>query len=202
MRHGVPDPLAAVCRVRIEPIVVIIAHELDAGSAAVDGRVVYLQQARPARELAGDVGHVHAVDDGLHDRLAYRPPLVPPQLLDELGAADLHELKALEVRRLGEQNVGHVIGLVAGVGERNDERKQGHLLGDLAGVPRRDRRVGPVGEPDLRARGRGPVLRRGSQKQPGQMRRPERRRPRGVGDQGHQRAIGVANTGLPLPRLP
>ena len=67
-------------------------------------------------------------------RLAQRKALVVPELLDVLGAADADQLQALEVGRVGQQHVGEVVGLVARVGERDDEREARHLRRRRAAV--------------------------------------------------------------------
>ena len=64
-------------------------------------------------------------------RLPEREALVVPELLDVFQAADTDELQALG-RPHREQDVGEMVGLVAGEGEGNDEREARHALSSAA----------------------------------------------------------------------
>ena len=57
--------------------------------------------------------------------------LVVPELLDVLGAADAQHLQAFEVGAVGQQDVGEMVGLVAGVAEGDHKGELRHRLGYL-----------------------------------------------------------------------
>ena len=147
VRHRVPDRLPGVDLRVVEGVVEPVGAQPHPRRAPVDGLVVALQQAGAAGELGRDVGDVARVHHRVHHRLAHRPALPVPELLDELGRADAHELEALQIGRVREQVVGHPVRLVQRVGERDDERKLRHPFRHLAGVERGDRRIRPVVDP-------------------------------------------------------
>ncbi len=88
-----------------------------------------------SRKFGADVGHILGVVHRFDRRLAYRPTLVLPELLGELGAADADELHALEIGRLGQQDVGEMIGFIVGIGEGDDEGELRQAIGHLRRVP-------------------------------------------------------------------
>ncbi len=94
-----------------------------------------------------------------------------------------------------------MIGFVLGIRERDDERELGQPLGYLRCVPRRDRWIRAVADPHVGRRHARPVLGCLLLEQPRQMRRTERRRPRRIGHQRHQRLVGVADVRLPHPAV-
>ena len=85
------------------------------------------------------------------------------------------------------------------VGKGDGEGKLRDAVGNLGRVPGRDRRVGPVADPHLGFALLGPVVGQLFLEQPGQVCRPERRRPWRVRRQRYQRAIGVADVWFRLP---
>ena len=189
---GVPDGLDVVRLGHIEREVIRFALELHLMRAAVDRRVVGLQQAGAARELGADPGEVLRLALRRHRRIAQREALIFPELLDVFGAADAHELQTFEVGAVRQQHVGHVIGLVARIGEADDEREFRHGLAHRLGVPERDHRIGAIDQPDVGRVGMRQVIEILPLHHPGKMRRPERLAPRRIGDQRHQGAVGAA----------
>ena len=119
------------------------------GRAAVDRRVVFLQQAGAAREFGGDIGEITRLALSRHYRLAQGVTLMLPELLDVFRAADAYQLQTFEVGRIRKQDVRHVVGLVARVGHRDHKGKARHGFRQALGIPERDRRIGAVDEPHL-----------------------------------------------------
>ena len=115
-----------------------------------------------------------------------------PKLLDVFGAADPHQLQALEVGAVGQQYVGDMIGFIARQGEANGEREFCHRFADRLGVPERDRRIDAVDQPYVGWRCMREFVEILLLHHPGEMRRPERLAPGRIGDQRHQRAMRAA----------
>jgi hypothetical protein len=201
---GVPDRVHVVRARGVEAEVVALAGERrDAAGAAVDRLVVGLEQAGAARQLGADPGEVARLALRLDRRLAQHHAACGPELLDELGAADLDHLQGFEVGGLGQQQVGEEVGLVHRVGEGHGEGEGGDRLHQAGRVPERDRRVGAVDEPDV---GQGrlghvEVARHLALEHPRQLGGAERLAPRRVADDRHQGAVGVAPGGLGDPVL-
>ena len=204
LRDRVPDLFHRMRPRHVEAEIVtrLVVGEPRAGSAPVDRRVVGFEDADPPGEFGRNFCDVPAIDHRVGDRLAHRPALVLPELLGELGRTDLDQLQALKVGRLGQQDVGHVVGLVPRIGEGDGERELRDPFGDLGRVPRRDRRVGAVVDPHRGLGLLGPAFRRLLLEQPGQMRRPKRGRPGRVGGERHQGLVRVADMRLGRPLVP
>ena len=204
LRDGVPDVLDRVRLGHVEAEIVarLVVGQPRPRGAPVDRGVVAFEDADAPRELGGDPGDVLAVDRRVDDRLAHRPALVLPELLGEFGGADLDELETLQVGRLGQQDVGHVVGLVPRVGEGDRERELGDAFGDLGRVPGRDRRVCAVVDPHRGLGLLGPGVGQLLLEQPRQMRRAERGRPGRVGGERDQRLVGVADMRFGRPIFP
>ncbi len=124
--HGVPDFLNTVRLGRIKGEIPALAAQLNARRAAVDGGVVVLKQAGAARQFRGDPGEIARLALRRAGRVAQGESLIVPELLDIFGAADADQLQAFQVGAVGQQHVGHVVGLVVGIGERHGERKTRH----------------------------------------------------------------------------
>ncbi len=145
----VPDRLDIVHFFGREREVVVLTGKPDAGGAAVDGRIVGLEQTSATRELGRDLGEILGLALRRHRRLAQRKALVVPELLDVLSAADAHQLQAFKIGAVRQQHVGNVVRLVARVGEADDEWKVRHRVADSFGVPERNRRIRSIDKPDV-----------------------------------------------------
>ena len=149
--------------------------------ALVDGAVVRVKKVGATGEFGGDPGEIPGFALRLGGRLAERKALMVPEILDVLGAADADQLQPFEVRAIGQQDVGEMIGLIGRVGEANRERKFRHRIAHRLGVPVREHRIGPVDEPDVRRRWRRQFVETFLLLHPGDLGRAEGARPRGIG---------------------
>ena len=181
--------------------IVSVRLQAHACRALVDSVVIFGQKARLLGELGSNPGEVLGFARGLNRRLAQCKTLVIPKLFHVLGAANTDQLQALKIRAVGQQNVGHVIGLVRRVGKADGERKIGDGIDDLACVPERNRRIGTIDDPDIRRLGFGEFIRRLALQHPGQVRRPQGLAPGRIGGQRHQGLVRVAVCRPVVPTL-
>jgi len=133
LADGVPDFLRLRNLLRVEAEVVVLALERrDAGDAAIQLRDILRQQVRALRKLAGDPGKIARIALRLDGLLAQDHADVIPEMLHVFRLAHADELRRFEIGRLGQQQVGHVVGFVDGVGKRRHEREFRDRAGELA----------------------------------------------------------------------